>query len=204
MNIIEINHLVKYYKDHLVINNITYVFKQKLTYLIVGANGSGKSTLIKIMLSFVKPSSGNINLLENSIGYVPEKAIFPEMISIKEFLINLALIRKLDLTIASKAIDHILSEWSLDGRKRMDKLSKGMTQKVLLIQALLHNPHLLIFDEPLNGLDADSQKQFFKQIKLLQLQNKSIIIVTHYRDYYQNLADKIIHISNGAFDEESI
>lgn len=204
MNIIEINNLTKYYHFNLVIDNISFIFKKAKTYLIVGANGSGKSTLIKIILSFVKATTGYIYLHEDSIGYVPEKAIFPEMISINDFLSNLALIRKMDIVDANIQINNKLSEWELDGNKRMDKLSKGMTQKVLLIQALLHKPNLYIFDEPLNGLDAYSRIKFIKEIKLLQLQRKSIIIVTHYKDYYQDLADKILYIASGCFDEESM
>lgn len=204
MNIIEISNLVKYYKDNLILNNINYNFIYNQTYLLVGANGSGKSTLIKIILSFVKATSGKASLYEKRIGYIPERAIFPEMISINDFLFNLALIRKIDNKKAPIIINQLLEEWNLDGIKRMDKLSKGMLQKVLIIQAFIHDPALYIFDEPLNGLDFKSQAKFINLIKQLQLQKKTIIIVTHYKDYYQNLVDHIIYINNGGFDEESI
>ena len=203
MDIIELRNITKVYNKHIVLNNLTYNFKRNMTYLLVGANGSGKSTLIKIILALVKPTIGTAKLNEERIGYVPEKGSFPEIVQIDNFLESIALIRNLHPSQIKDKINFYLSYWELDGSKRMDKLSKGMMQKVLIIQALIHSPNLYIFDEPINGLDFESQKKFFYCINDLKTKS-TIIIATHFRDYYQNLANKIIYINNGGFDEESI
>lgn len=201
---IKINNLTKLYKNNIVINDLNYVFEEGKTYLLVGANGSGKSTLIKLILSLIKPTNGSIYISEKQIGYIPEKALFPDLICINDFLKNIGLIRKIEEDKINLILDNQLNYWCLDGNKKMDKLSKGMMQKVLIIQSIFHDPKLYIFDEPINGLDFDSQSKFLNIIRNKKNSINTIIIATHFKDYYQHLADKIIYFRDGVFDEESV
>ena len=203
MAIIEIKNLYKYFHNNVVLNNLSFKFEYNNTYLLVGANGSGKSTLIKIILGFVKETQGRVKTNEKTIGYVPEKSSFPEMVNIKEFLYSIANIRNIPKNSAKAIIEAELSEWKLDGSKKISKLSKGMMQKVSIIQSLIHSPKLYIFDEPMSGLDEKSQKQFLNCIKNLKAKNKTIIIATHFKDYYQEVADKVVIIKEGTFNDES-
>jgi ABC-type multidrug transport system ATPase subunit len=199
---IKIDSLVKRYDRRTILNIHSFRFLKGMSYLLIGENGSGKSTLIKMMLRLVKPDCGTIDLKTNEIGFIPEKVYFPEFSTVKQFLKNLCLIRKFDDKEADARIDFFMQEWDLEN-KQLSKLSKGMRQKVLIIQAIMHMPKLYIFDEPLNGLDKVMQKKFLAYIQKLRLHKKTIIIATHYPKYYQGMGDIKVNLINGELYEKS-
>lgn len=195
MKTIKLNNIKKIYKKNIILNGIDYEFTPGLCYMINGANGAGKSTLLKIIMNLIYPTSGSVALNDNIIGFVPEKLIMPSYLSIYEFLSQITYIKDDNLDI----IDYYLDFWSLskDKNKKLKELSKGMLQKVLITQALLGNPDVVIFDEALNGLDKTMQNKLINIIKTLKEQNKIIIISTHYEDYYKEVVDKRLRIENG-------
>lgn len=162
--------------------------------MIVGANGAGKSTLLKIILGFVYPSSGYV---ENNlfIGYVPEKITVPPFVKVIDFLNNMCDIKNGN---ARDVIDY-LEYWKITDAKdkRLGELSKGMLQKVIITQAFLGSPEVLIFDEALNGLDKEMQKKLLMLIKKEKEKGKIILITSHYQDYYKNVVDKTLVIKEG-------
>lgn len=182
-----IKNLIKKYKNNLVLNIPYFNFKSGYSYMIIGSNGSGKSTLIKCLLGINKIDSGFIEIRTNNIGYIPEKYYFPEFCTINKFLE--CVIELYDLQNNHILIDYYCNKFSLDKNKSLSKLSKGMMQKVLIIQALIHDAQVFIFDEPLNGLDTKSQNIFFNIIEDLKEKNKTIIITTHYPEFYINKYD---------------
>jgi len=199
MKIIKLINVCKRYKRNTIFSNINYSFEKGKCYLLKGDNGSGKTTLIKGILGLINFNEGKVELLDKQVGYVPEKIIFPEYISVYQFLYNLGIIKSIDKDQLEKSIDQLLKEWDLfDAKnKNMKNLSKGMSQKTLIIQALLNNPNIFIFDEALNGLDLRMQSKFISLIKELKLKNKTIIICSHYPKYYSDICDITITIEDG-------
>lgn len=194
MYMIELNKLIKKYNNNLILDIEYFRFEKGKSYMIIGNNGCGKSTLIKCILGINKINSGNIDIDTKNIGYVPEKYYFPDFCTIEKFLSSI--LELYSQKNKSNLINYYCNLFSINKRKNISKLSKGMSQKVLIIQALIHNPDLLIFDEPLNGLDPESQKSFLNIVDELKEAGKTIIITTHYPSFYQNNYDYFVKIYN--------
>jgi len=205
MKIIELLQVKKSFGKHQVLDKISHVFGSGKCYLLVGENGSGKSTLLKGMLGLISFDSGKVKIPKTAIGYVPERMVFPEFLSIDQCLSELAKIRGLEEEKANESIRALLKVWDLsDSRdQRMGELSKGMHQKVLIIQALLAAPDLYFFDEPMSGLDEKSQRQLIDQIKTLKSQKKTVIVTTHYPKQYEHVADIVLMMEEGRLNEKS-
>ncbi len=200
---IEINNLVKKYQSKTIIDIDHYVFENNTCYLIVGSNGSGKTTLIKTLVGIIIPTSGIIEI-DNVISYVPEKFYYPESCKVKHLLEAFGYLYDIKKEDISNMIDRHCQKWKIDKNKTINQLSKGMQQKVLLIQALMYNAPIFIFDEPLNGLDAVSQSDFLMAINELRSLNKIIIIATHYPEYYHNCYDVKLILIDGTLINENI
>lgn len=202
MKSIELVQVTKSFKKQIVLDKIDFVFEKERCYLLVGENGSGKSTLMKCILGLLKLSFGEVIIFSQNIGYVPEKMNFPEFVKVKDFLFQIALIKGLSRELANQFIEEKLKEWELGEAKNkiVKHLSKGMMQKVLIIQALLKKPDLLFFDEPLNGLDFASQAYFCDWIKREKM-NKTVIITTHYPLIYKQVSDCTLHLEKGKLYE---
>jgi len=185
-------NVVKKYGNNLVLSINNFYFKKGNSYIIIGSNGSGKSTLIKCILGINKIDEGIIDVRTSNIGYIPEKYYFPDFCNINKFLD--CVLDLYDLQINSNLIDYYCKVFSLEKFKPLSKLSKGMMQKVLIIQALIHNSDLYIFDEPLNGLDSKSQSIFFDIVDELKNKGNTVIITTHYPEFYKNKYDYTIKL----------
>jgi ABC-type multidrug transport system ATPase subunit len=205
MKIIELLQVKKSYGKQKVLDRVSYVFGSGKCYLLVGENGSGKSTLLKGMLGLINFDSGTVKIPKTAIGYVPERMVFPEFISIDQCLAELARIRGLTEKKANENIGALLKEWDLSdhGNRKMGELSKGMHQKVLIIQALLTGPELFFFDEPMSGLDEKSQRQLIGQMEILKQHKKTLIVTTHYPKQYESVADVALKMEDGKLNEKS-
>jgi len=155
--------------------------------LLLGSNGSGKSTLIKCILSLIN-YEGNISI-DGLIGYIPENFQFPMYVKVESFIRNLA-------SITNSEFEALLVEYDLyeHRNKYIYALSKGMKQKLVIIQALVHNPDILICDEPINGLDLKVKKTFIEMLHNQKLLGKTILLASHYEDMYVDMADKVINL----------
>lgn len=194
---VKLINLTKKYKD-IVLDNLNYHFKKETIYLIVGENGSGKTTLIKAILDLIKPTSGKVNKMTNEFSYVPDKLNFPEFLKIKDFLLNLGYIYNLkDMNI----INHYLTKWKLDGDLKLKELSKGMMQKVLIIQGFLKNANFFIFDEPLSGLDKEMISIFITEVEKLKKAGNTVLIISHQDKEFNKLYDVKLNINKGNLNE---
>lgn len=199
-NIIEINDLVKKYGKNIVLDIKQFNFKFGNTYLLIGANGAGKSTLIKLIIGLIKESNGKIIVNTKKISYVPERFTFPDALKVYDFLEKLCKVKtKIDM---KQKINYLVDWWKIDKNKKLSQLSKGMKQKVLIMQAIILEVDLYIFDEPLNGLDIDSQKDFLLILKHLKKLGKTIIICTHYDKYYSELVSECIYFRGGKINND--
>lgn len=204
MKIIKCMNLEKSYKKSLILSIPHLSVEKGKMYLIVGENGSGKSTLLKMIMKLYFPTKGLLQTEQgNPIGYAPEKIYLPNHLRVYDILVDLALLRKMEERCAKKRIMFLLEEWSLDPYKKIGALSKGMFQKLIIIQSIMHYPKWYFFDEPLNGFDNQSQKKFILLIKKLKLHKKTIFITSHYPKYFQKDADYLWYIRNGTVDERT-
>lgn len=191
---ISIENLAKKYRRMVVFKNVDLVIDSKKYNFLVGQNGTGKSTFIKCLLGEVK-YDGIINLSNLRISYAPERINLPDYISVINFLTLLAKIDDYNLATIREKIKYYLKNFDLEQYKKMPlcKLSQGNRQKVILIQALMMEGDIYIFDEPLTGLDENSQNVFIQELKKKKSEKKLIIISTHRLDSYKFRSKNIIH-----------
>lgn len=177
MNAIKINNLTKSYNKHLVLENIDLEISNDKYNFILGGNGVGKSTFIKCLLDEVK-YQGSINLNNKKISYAPERLNLPEYIKMYDFLL---LISKINGLKENTKIDQYLETFEILKYKnyQIGKLSNGTKRKIVIIQALINNSDIYIFDEPLTGLDENLKNSFIKELRKFKKNNKIIIIATH-------------------------
>ena len=193
MKYIECCNITKKFGHNLVIDRFNYLFNNQNINFITGSNGCGNSTLISCILEFLR-FDGIITSNVKKIAYQPEKVILPDYIKTKDYLLLISRIHKQD---CEKRIDELIRLFGLEAiiNKDLIKLSKGMRQKVLLIQTLMIDAGAYIFDEPLNGLDPLSQKKFMEELNKLYQTQKMIIIVTHFIDQYTLEPKKIVNLN---------
>lgn len=201
MKIIEVNNLNKKYHHHIIFENVSYKFEKGKCYMLIGQNGSGKSTFIKCLLGLTH-FQGDIKSETEKIGYVPEKMFLPHHLKVGEFLKDIIEL-KCNNEINEEMINSYLDRWSILNKKdkRIKTLSKGMMQKLAIIQALITDPDLLIFDEVLNGLDINNQNLLFETIRILKENGKTIIVSSHYPKEYLNVVDVVLEVKKCKIEE---
>lgn len=186
MTTISIENLAKKYRSTTIFKDVDLVIDSQKYNFLVGQNGTGKSTFIKCLLGEVK-YDGIIKLSNSRIAYAPERVNLPDYISVVNFLTLIGRIDDYSLVSIKEKIKYYLKNFSLEQYEKMPiyKLSQGNRQKIILIQALMTEGDIYIFDEPLNGLDETSQKVFIQELKKKKRKNKLIIISTHRLDSYK-------------------
>lgn len=208
--IISIRELVKSYGTKEVLKNINLdVFPgQVLGY--IGPNGAGKSTTVKILCGLINDFEGTVTIknmdmkedpinAKKIIGYVPESAELYDVLTPMEFLSFMGNLYEMDETICNNRIIKLLTAFGLEDNinQRMESFSKGMRQKVLIASGILHNPDIIILDEPLSGLDANSVIVIKDLISRLAKEGKTIFYCSHMMDIVEKVSDRIILINNG-------
>tara|TARA_A100001037_G_C15062407_1_gene595421 strand:- start:299 stop:1225 length:927 start_codon:yes stop_codon:yes gene_type:complete len=207
--VVQATELSRWYGIVMGLNNISFIIPNGLTGL-VGPNGAGKSTLIKIITGQIQPSSGvlevfgerpwNNPVLLRQIGYCPEDDAMPDDLSPLPWLESLGLISGLPRDEVSDRCVSLLrrvklgeAHWS----KRIGEYSKGMRQRVKLAQALLHDPRLLVLDEPMNGLDPMGRQDMQEILKELARDGASILISSHILPELEALCPNILILNWG-------
>ncbi|MFK7929269.1 MAG: ATP-binding cassette domain-containing protein [Myxococcota bacterium] len=176
---------------------------------LLGPNGAGKSTTMKILTGFLAPTGGSATVcghdvlthpveVRKNIGYLPESAPIYEDMTVRSFLVFIARTRGLGAAGASRAISRVLDECGLMDREhqRISTLSKGYRQRVGLAQALLHEPKLLILDEPTNGLDPSQIIEIRNLIRRVG-ETRTVILSTHILSEVQVTCDRVMIINQG-------
>jgi ABC-2 type transport system ATP-binding protein len=176
----------------------------------IGPNGAGKSTTVKILCGLISDFEGEVEVagvniredvlaVKRKIGYVPELAELYDVLTPREFLGLMAELYELPKELAAERIRVMLQAMGLEAQmdQRMDTFSKGMRQKVLIISGILHNPDIIILDEPLSGLDANSVVIIKELIAQLAREGKTIFYCSHMMDVVEKVSDRIILINQG-------
>lgn len=198
--IMEIQNISKQYRGKKILENATFSICANQIIALVGKNGSGKSTLLKIIAELVDADSGSIVKHRQSlkIGYVPEVTPSHILFTPEEYLYHMGSIRGMTKKQLQQRINDLLELFHLqDARNiRIDNFSKGMKQKVMIMQAMLEDTDLLILDEPLSGLDPKAQSDLEETLSILNGRGLSIVLTCHETKLLQHLVDTVLVIQN--------
>lgn len=201
MNILEVKEVVKQYSGHLALDAISLNIPENSVYGLLGPNGAGKTTLIRIINCITAPDSGEIYLKGKRlrsedvryIGYLPEERGLYKKMKVGEQALYLARLKGMSKNDALKALKFWFEKFEIQAwwNKKVEELSKGMAQKVQFIITILHQPNLLIFDEPFSGFDPVNADLLKKEILQLKLQGSTIVFSTHNMSSVEELCDNI-------------
>lgn len=209
-SLIEVSELTKKFGSVQALSGLTFSVLPGEIYGLLGPNGAGKTTTIKAIIGLVEPTSGTVKvegfdpivnsiIVKSKIGYVAEKPILYDSLSSRDFLEFVASIRKIDQETVNRVIAQLGD--AFDMAKYFDvpiaTLSTGMKQKVALIASLIHQPPLLLLDEPLSGLDAKTSR-IIKDLLLLHVQNGgAVLFCTHIMEVAEHICTRIGIIYQG-------
>jgi ABC-2 type transport system ATP-binding protein len=207
MAILEVESIIKQYGDYIAVNNVSFSVKQGNIYGILGPNGAGKTTTIRMIMNIIAPDSGSVKLFEQEmsdelksrIGYLPEERGLYKKMKVLDVLLFLGELHGMTKTDATASALKWLDKLNLAENKasRVDELSKGMQQKLQIIGTIMHNPDLIILDEPFSGLDPVNVNLVKNIMMDLKNEGKAIMLSTHMMDAAEKLCDDILMINKG-------
>jgi len=201
MNLLEVNNVVKQYSSHLALDDVSLNVPKGTVYGLLGPNGAGKTTLIRIINCITAPDSGEIMLNGKklspadvrNIGYLPEERGLYKKMKVGEQAMYLARLKGMSKQDATTALKYWFEKFEIQEwwNKKVEELSKGMAQKVQFITTILHDPELLIFDEPFSGFDPVNTDLLKKEILALRDKGATIIFSTHNMESVEELCENI-------------
>ena len=206
---IELVKVTKQYGTLLAVNALDLQVRDGEIIGIIGHNGAGKSTTLKMIAGLIAPTAGTIRVLDydmakestaakRTIGYLPEENPLYENMTAREYLTFFAELYGLPKTITRARIDELLGSLNLPEKDKMTgEFSKGMKRKVAIARALLHDPRVLILDEPNSGLDPLTSFFIINYLKTLKQQGKTIVLSAHNLFHVEYICDRVAIIKNG-------
>jgi ABC-2 type transport system ATP-binding protein len=210
---IEIRGVVKRYDHHVAVRDLSLAVPRGTVYGLLGPNGAGKTTTIRMMLNIIAPDEGSIRLLGapntdprlvDRIGYLPEERGLYRKMQVRRVLRFLGELKGLGGRDLDRRIDAWLDRLQLRtaggqdwGEAKVDELSRGMQQKVQFIGALLHDPELVVLDEPFSGLDPINAQALKDTVVELRRQGRTVIFSTHIMENAERMCDAVCIIARG-------
>jgi ABC-2 type transport system ATP-binding protein len=207
MDTVSVSHLHKSYNGLEAVRDVTFSVNPGEILGLIGPNGAGKSTTIKIILDFMKPDSGNVSLFgqsmteatKNRIGYLPEsKGLYKDLSAI-DCILYLATLKAMDKGRAKEKAIQLLQQVGMleSSKKKIKHMSKGMGQMIQFIVTIIHDPELLIMDEPFSGLDPVNTELMKNMISEMRDKGRAIILSTHQMNQVEELCDRVLMINHG-------
>lgn len=207
MKAVEANHLNKSYGDVTAVHDLTFSVDPGEILGLIGPNGAGKSSTIRIVLDFMKPDSGEVRVfgqqmneaLKDQIGYLPEERGLYKRLTAIDLILYLASLKGMDRATAEQRA-HVLLEQTgmLEYKNKKNKeMSKGMGQLIQFIVTVIHDPDLIILDEPFSGLDPIRTEAVQTIIGDLRDEGKAVILSTHQMNKVEELCDRVLMIDRG-------
>lgn len=196
----------KYSKEAFALKDVSFDLEGDRIIGLLGANGAGKTTLINTLMGFIFPTGGEIRVFGkrphhaySRIGYTGERPDYHKNFSANNLLNYLAAIRGIEKSLRRQRRDEALATVGLEqcGDKPLWKMSKGMLQRFSIAQSLLHDPDLLVMDEPMSGLDPLAQKEFREIISRLKRPGRTIVFSSHLLFHLEKLCDSILVLDRG-------
>lgn len=208
MNVIETKKLTKYYGNARGIIDVTMSIEEGEIFGFIGPNGAGKSTTIRTILGLIYPTSGSATIfgkdiieagpeIRQEVGYLPSEVFYYDDMKAIDLLNYSASFYNKNPQVVNKRIRELADLLDLELRKKIDDLSYGNKKKVGIIQGLLHEPKLIILDEPTGGLDPLIQQKFFNLLKEENKKGATILFSSHILSEVQKLCDRVAIIKEG-------
>ena len=204
---ISIKEVTKKYADHLALDRMCIDIPERCIYGLLGPNGAGKTTLIRILNQITAPDSGEVRINGEAlcqkhiahIGYLPEERGLYKQMKVGEQAIYLAQLKGVDKNTAQQRLKWWFDKFEIGNwwDKKVEELSKGMQQKVQFITTVIHEPEILIFDEPFSGFDPINANLLKESILELRDKGTTIMLSTHNMASVEELCDSITLINNG-------
>lgn len=201
MTLLEVENVVKQYSGHLALDGVSLSVPENSVYGLLGPNGAGKTTLLRIINCITAPDSGEVRLNGKklapkdviNIGYLPEERGLYKKMKVGEQALYLAQLKGLSRQNAQKVLKYWFEKFEIEDwwNKKVEELSKGMAQKVQFITTILHEPKLLIFDEPFSGFDPVNAGLLKREILELKEKGATIIFSTHNMETVEDLCENI-------------
>ena len=208
MPTVDVKNLFKSYNGQIAVKNLSFSVDPGEILGLIGPNGAGKSSTIKIMLDFMKPDSGEVDLFggsmseatKNRIGYLPEARGLYKELRAMDCILYLASLKGIDKTTAKERAVQLLDRTGMleSEKKKIKHMSKGMGQMIQFIVTIIHDPELLIMDEPFSGLDPVNTELMKNMVGKYRDEGKAIILSTHQMNQVEDLCDRILMINYGS------
>lgn len=210
--VVDIQHIVKRFAGHTAVRDVSWRVPEGVVYGLLGPNGAGKTTTIRMLLNIIAPDEGQITVfgvsnrtpgVTDSIGYLPEERGLYRKMQVRRLLRFLAELKGVSRKLADQRITYWMERLGLRtadkdwGTAKVDDLSRGMQQKVQFIGTLLHDPRLIVLDEPFSGLDPINAQALKDTVVELRRAGKTVIFSTHLMDNAERLCDAVCIIARG-------
>jgi len=207
MTAVGVHNLYKSYGDQVAVRDLSFSVEPGEMLGLIGPNGAGKSSTIKMILDFMKPDAGEVEILggpmaeatKNRIGYLPEeKGLYKKLPAIDQIL-YLASLKGMDRAAANERAHALLRRTGMldSKRKKIKEMSKGMGQMIQLIVTIVHDPELVLLDEPFSGLDPVNTELLKSIVAELRDQGKAVILSTHQMNQVEEMCDRVLMINHG-------
>ncbi len=207
MNVLSLRNVVKRYSNHVAVNDVSFDVPKGKIFGLLGPNGAGKTSMIRMITSITRADEGDIFIdgeklnaeSPKKIGYLPEERGLYKKMKVGEQLLYLARLKGLTARDAKKKLDHWLEKFEITSwwDKKVEELSKGMQQKVQFVATVVHEPKLMILDEPFSGLDPINTNLIKDEIYELNQNGTSIIFSTHRMEQVEQICEEIALINQG-------
>ena len=208
MKAVEVNHLYKSYTGKRAVEDLSFSVDPGEILGLIGPNGAGKSSTIKIILDFMKPDSGEVKIFgqqmdeacKNQIGYLPEeKGLYKKLTAI-DLILYFASLKGMDKSSAKEKADVLLRRTGMfeSRKKKIKEMSKGMGQVIQFIVTIIHDPKLIIMDEPFSGLDPVNTELMKNIVSDLRDEGKAIILSTHQMNQVEEICDRVLMVNDGS------
>jgi len=208
--VIEVNSLVKNYSSQEVLRGVSFTVRPGEAVAYLGPNGAGKSTTVKMIVGLLRPTAGQVRVCgydlekdpveaKKRLGYVPDSAALFNSLTPNEYLSLLAELYHMEPSHARERMGLMFQAFETHDivNRPIETLSRGQRQKVLIMAALLHDPEVILLDEPLNGLDVNTALTFRRVLERLIARGKTILFCSHIFEVIERICSRVIVIDHG-------
>jgi len=207
MSVVEVNHIVKSFADKVAVDDLSFSVAQNEIFGLIGPNGAGKTTTIRMMMDIIKPDSGDVTILgkklteasKNRLGYLPEERGLYRKLTVIDSIVYLASLKGMDRHSVEEKANELLNQTGMlpHKGKHIEELSRGMGQIIQFIVTIIHDPELVVLDEPFGSLDPVNTELLKRMFVDLRNQGKAVILSTHQMNQVEELCDRILMIDDG-------
>ena len=204
---LKVKNVTKYYGDFKAVDNLSFEVKEGEIFGLLGANGAGKTTTFRMIMNLLEPNSGEITLdgnkidydVTDKIGFLTEERSLLLKLTVKELMIYYGTLKSMNKKDIEKKLKYWLKQFKIEEyeNKKIKELSKGNKQKVQFISAVIHEPKLLILDEPFSGLDPINVDMFIEAINKLKEKGTIIIFSSHQMNNVELFCEKLLILNKG-------